>query len=116
MSFVTQIARVIAAAATCVLLSACGGSPSEADLKSAVDRQVKAEAEAMERVVGKQGMAMARSMTVEIKALHKIGCKEDGEKAYRCDVELEVMREGTASKAPTSMRFVKGSDGWLVSR
>ena len=39
--------------------------------------------------------------------LKLVGCKADGDKAYNCDLEL-------AGKAITG-RFIKGSNGWLVS-
>ena len=110
-----QEARQAFALGACLALSACGGAPSEADMRAAVDSQVKAQTTAMEGFVGKKAMEASKGMTPEIKSFRKIGCKEDGEKAYRCDVEVEVSQLGSTAKSAKSMRFVKGSDGWAVS-
>ena len=53
-------------------------------------------------------------MLPEINSLKKIGCKEDGERAYRCDVELEMTQFGITNKAPVNLRFVQASEGWTV--
>lgn len=58
----------------------------------------------------------AARMFPEIKKFQKIGCTEDGEKAYRCDVEIDVLQLGTTNRSTVSMRFVKASDGWAVMR
>ena len=99
----------------CLALSACSSAPSEAEMRAALDKQLKAEMTVMEGVVGKKAMDMSKGMTPEIKSFRKIGCKEDGEKAYRCDVEVEVSQLGNTSKRAQPMRFVKGADGWAVS-
>lgn len=95
------------------LLTACGGAPSESDMKKAIDIQVQAEMTAAKQFMG---ASMAEKMTPKIESLKKIGCKDDGENAYRCDLELEVTQNGRTNKAPTRMRFVKGSDGWVASK
>lgn len=104
------------AAAVCVMLTACGGAPSESDIKAAIDKQVKADMQAMQRAGGGQAAAMFKNMMPEIKDVKKIGCKEDGEKAYRCDIELQVSQGGDTSKGPASMRFLKGTDGWMAQK
>jgi hypothetical protein len=96
--------------ALCLSLTACGGAPSEGDMKKAVLEQSAQQMAAIKKMGGGFAMAMP-----EIKNLTKIGCKEDGEKAYRCDVEIEVKHNGQVQKSPATMRFTKGSDGWLVS-
>lgn len=98
------------------LLTACGGAPSEADMKKAIDKQVQAEMTATKQFMGGAGASMAEKLTPKIENLKKIGCKDDGENAYRCDLELEVTQNGRTNKAPTRMRFIKGSDGWMASK
>jgi len=75
-----------------------------------------ADAKAMAQMGGKLGTDMFKDMLPEIKSVKKIGCKEDGEKAYKCDVELEVTRQGNTNKGIAPIRFVKGSDGWIASK
>ena len=41
----------------------------------------------------------------------KIGCKEDGKNAYRCDVEV---KKGSAGRA-MPLRFVKTDAGWRMT-
>ena len=104
-------------------LCGCSGAPSDGDIKDALQAdQKRAEAQA-EAIAGNSGPAadmvrqMAAQSRVEIVSAHKLGCKEDGEKAYRCDVEIEARQGGKAIKAPpASLRFVKGSDGWSAQR
>ena len=77
---------------------------------------MKMELDAGKRFMGGAGAEMAESLMPKISGLKKIGCKEDGEKAYRCDVEMEVSQDGQVNKGPANLRFVKGSDGWMVSK
>ena len=97
----------------CTFLTACGGAPSESEIKSAFESRLKTDTEQMEKMVGKNN---ALSQMGGLKVLNKIGCKEDGEKAYRCDIEIEVTQDGKTNKGPMSMRFVKGSDGWVIMK
>lgn len=61
---------------------------------------------------GALGKGIADSMKMEAPKVKKIGCKEDGDNAYRCDVEL-INKDGSNA---TNARFVKGSTGWAVSK
>jgi hypothetical protein len=97
-------------------LTACGGAPSESDMKKAIDIQLQAEMTAAKQFMGGAGASMAEKLMPKIESLKKIGCKDDGENAYRCDLELEVTQNGITNKAPTRMRFVKGRDGWVASK
>ncbi len=42
--------------------------------------------------------------------------QKDGENAYKCDVELQVSHNGEVQSGVTPLRFVKDSDGWLLSK
>ena len=112
---------------TCtVLLAACSGAPSEGQMKDALQADIKRKqdqaVEAARALGGEQAAQMSRRMTeanaTEVKNVHKIGCKDDGENAYRCDIEVEVSRRGgqIQKSQPFSARFVKGSDGWHAER
>jgi len=112
MSPTKKITLAAASVAICLALTACSGAPSESDLKSAIETKMKADSKAMESAIGKQGMPVQP----EIKGVHKVGCKGDGENAYRCDIELEVMQNGTVAKGAASMRFSKNGDAWSASK
>lgn len=107
-----NITRTASALVIAALLAACSSGPSEGDIKAALDQAANQSNAAMGQVLGKAGAGMK----TEILQVKKIGCKEDGS-AYLCDIEMRVKapmvgEQSTATKA----RFVKGSNGWTVSR
>lgn len=114
MFLLNKSVKLLSATVALLTLAACGGEPSESDIKTAFNKQVQAEAKAMQQFAGTAGADMAKSMMPEVKSMKKIGCKEDGEKAYKCDVEMEVTQMGNTNKGAISLRFVKGSDGWVA--
>ena len=91
-------------------LSACSSSPTEGELKAAIETKMKADSAAMELRIGKQGMPPKP----ELKNVRKIACKADGDKAYRCEVELEVNHDGTLAKGTASIRFLRNNEGWIA--
>ena len=99
-----------------LVLTACGGVPSDGNIKASIEKQMGADAKAMEQFGGKQAANMAKNWLPEIKSIKKIGCKEDGDKAYKCDVEMEVTQKGKTNKGIAPFRFVKASDGWVVTK
>ncbi len=111
----TQLRNITFIGATLAIslaLGACSSSPNEGELKAAVEAKMKADSEALERSIGKQGMPTKP----ELKTVRKVGCKSDGDKAYRCEVELEVNHGGTLAKGTASMRFVKNGESWVASK
>lgn len=109
-------AKLLLAMAGILALAACGGEPSEGDIKSVITKEMDAQGKAMSQFSGKQAADMAKGFMPEIKNVKKIGCKPDGDKAYKCDVEMEVTQMGATNKAITPIRFVKGSDGWVATK
>ncbi|WP_347554854.1 hypothetical protein [Robbsia sp. KACC 23696] len=94
---------------TCVLLAACSGAPSEGDVRQAVSQQMQEQQKAQKAALGDSPI-LDEQFAQQQKALDSLkllSCKADGDKAYNCDLQL-------AGKAITG-RFVKGSNGWLVS-
>ena len=100
---------LLAPVAMSLALSACSGSPTEGELRAAVESKMKADSAAMELRIGKQGMPPKP----ELRSVRKIGCKADGDNAYRCEVELELNQGGTLAKWSASMRFLKNDNGWV---
>jgi hypothetical protein len=95
------------------ILAACGGAPSDSDIKTALEKAVSDQQKAMAAV---GGSAMGNLFKIDYTSVKKIGCKEDGEKAYRCDVEVSAKTALGEQKQVSSMRLVKGSDGWVAGR
>ena len=114
MQFTKKTSQVLVAVGAMLLLTACGGAPSEGDIKSAIDRSMADTVKTLAQFGTNSNIT--KSVVPEIKNVKKIGCKEDGEKAYKCDVELEVSLHGNTTRSIAPMRFVKGSDGWIATK
>jgi len=102
--------------ASCVIglaaLSACGSGPSESEIERVVKATVAKEKAATERLIRGGG-----NVGPTVHAVKKLGCKETSSNVYACDVELDVTPlVGERTKAPTTIRFAKGSDGWAAMR
>ncbi len=104
------LAKWAAPAVIATLLAACSGAPSEGDIRSALERQQKAEAAAT------PAMLQSFIPKVELTGVKKLGCEAAGEKAYRCDVEVTVKAMGKVATNSAQLRLVRGSEGWMVSR
>jgi len=104
-----QRAATVAALCTSALLSACGGSPGESDVRGALAKQVDAGRAQAEQLMGKNSFLdkQIEQQKQAIEGVKLIGCKSDGEKAWLCDVESK----GGAGR----VRMLKGSDGWIAS-
>lgn len=96
-------------------LAGCSGGPSEAQMTEAVKGLVNQQQAALQSASGGMFSGMARAMAAEITAVRKIGCKEDGQNAYLCDVEIEGKQGGQPFKKVTNMRMVKTSSGWTMA-
>lgn len=99
-----------------LFLAACSGEPSEADIQAAVEKEMGSSAKTMEQIGGKQAADVVKGFLPEVKSVKKIGCKEDGDNAYKCDIEMEVTQLGITNKGISPIRFVKGSDGWVATK
>ncbi len=113
----TNIQRAALAVAA-VVLAGCASEPSNADIEKAVQASVQQSQEAMDKLAdgNPQAAEMAKSLQPKVHSVNKIGCKSDGDKAYKCDVELDMETGLTGRKKQTvPVRMVKGSDGWTMA-
>lgn len=92
-------------------LAACGGAPSEGEMKDALQKQTDQMIKAMGPIAQISGMD-----NIEIRKVEKIGCEQDGDNAYRCDVKVFAKVKGQEMSETTRGRFVKTSDGWQASK
>lgn len=99
---------VFAVALVAMLLAGCG--PSTADIEAALKRSFDPANGVLRGLFG-------QSAQVEIKDVKKLGCEKSSPAGYRCDVEwtstLPVLGE---SRHTDSFNFIKGSDGWTISK
>ena len=105
----THYAKWLAVPALVALLSACSGEPSEGDMRAALDKEV-AEA-------NKVTASLRADKKTTLHSFKKVGCKADGDKAFRCDVEMDLEAPLVGRKKVVApLRFVKGSDGWVATK
>jgi hypothetical protein len=86
-------------------LAACSKGPSESDMNAAIKKSIEDSNRQMASI------GLGKSFVPEVPSVKKIGCKDDGENAYHCDIEVI----GKNGKKVVPARFVKGSDGWMVA-
>jgi hypothetical protein len=89
-----------------LLLTACG-EPSEADLKSAVEKSLTQANQVTSMVLGDKGK-------IEVVAVHKLGCdKKEG--AYACTIEVETKLPLVGSQRKTQQVIIaNGQQGWVL--
>jgi len=96
-----------------VLLTACGGPPSETDIRGALERNLAGMIKGGEEL---QGAAWAQQMRQECKVygVKLSSCKQEG-KGYRCDIEVDWATP-LAPRSTQSMGLLlyRGSQGWSV--
>ena len=106
--------------AVSLLTVGCSGEPSEADIRAAFEKDVAKTAQSLDQA-GKMFGGVGKSFTdslgkTELHAVKKIGCAEAKEApGFVCDVEVDMtVPIAGRSKEMTTVRFVKGPDGWVV--
>ena len=88
-----------------LILSGCSGAPSEGDIKAAIEKEMQDNIEAGRAAGGTTVAEMMKGMMPKIKNIKKIGCKDDGENAYLCDVEMDVTQMNVTNKTIAPIRL-----------
>jgi hypothetical protein len=111
----------------CLILSACGGEPSSAEITKAVEDLFKNDSSmtAGKKILGILA-ATAGVQDIKVDSIDKIGCEPDGKNAYSCEVAVEYTisnSEGSLSdllgvgghkRSINKYRLVKTSKGWII--
>ena len=103
-----KLTATVATASLVFLLAACSSGPSESEIKSLVERDIKPMMEMQLKLLGGPKTALT-----DVK---KLGCKADGDAAYKCDVELLIASGDKKESKAMPIRFVKTSTGWSMSQ
>jgi hypothetical protein len=93
----------------CFLLAACSRGPSNSDIESAWKVEMEALGSSATFFTGGLEMVSAK----------KLNCTQVGDSSsYMCDVEFEFLDRAAIKtvKSVNQLRFVKGSDGWIVMK
>jgi len=112
-----MLVRLIASMFVLLSLVACSGSPSDRDIKGAIERDQLERKRSLTALLGERGAAMAEQLMGQgaLKDVRKIGCKEDGENAWRCDVEIDIASGDATQNRITKLRLVRSSSGWVIA-
>lgn len=111
MSRFTTAKPLITVSAACVLLAACSGEPSEADMKTAVEQTFGG----MNEQLGGVGKLIGKDLSTKVKSFKKLACAEaKGNPGFACDFEMVVAGPLGEQTQKASGRFVKGDKGWTV--
>lgn len=96
-------------------LSGCSGGPSNSDIEKAIKANVE---QATQQAKNMGGSAVSESMLPKVYGVKNLGCaKEKDATGYICDVEVDASAPFVGrSKQVGKMRFIKGSDGWVISQ
>lgn len=94
-----------------ISLAACSSGPSESEIKSLIDREIKPVMEMQWRAL--EALGGAKTTLDDVK---KLACKADGDAAYKCDVELQISSGGKKESKAVPIRFVKTSSGWNMTK
>ena len=101
------------------LLTACSTGPSESEIKTVFDRDLRPQIEqaakmleSASNIFGVDKDKPVPKITLEVK---KVGCKADGDNAFMCDVEILGSNGEKNTSKVVPMRFVKTSSGWKTT-
>lgn len=111
--------RLVAWAVIASLLCGCLGTPSDGDIKAALQaeqRQTAANAAVLPNSGGTERSTTGVAL-FEVVSVRKRSCRAEGQEAYRCDVEMEIRKDNQTFKGTlVSLRLVRGHDGWSAQR
>jgi len=117
MLFISKPVKIVAALASVLALCACG-EPSEGDIKEIVNKEIKPVLEMQWKTMNNFSAVLGggqKASPPTLDDIKKVGCKADGENAYRCDVELVVLTGDKKDSKVVPMRLIKTSSGWKAS-
>lgn len=112
-----KLGSVVAMAAA---LAACGGAPSESEVRHALEKQIKSDLEKITSMAGgadSDALAMMDSMMPKIENISVDGCDSIGNDVYQCSVEATLTVMGQEQSTIENIRLKKSSKGeWLIVR
>lgn len=105
------------ASACAVLLTGCAtvGEPSDGDIRSAIETTVQQNHDSMNEMVQQQPQTaqIADAFRLKLHGVDKVACTVDGDKAYVCNVKVDV-ESGITGRAQNTvpLRMVRDNHGW----
>ncbi|NLJ92781.1 MAG: hypothetical protein GX324_06975 [Aeromonadales bacterium] len=99
------------------LLSACGGAPSDAQVRKALEEKIQSDLQKISDMPSLEGSGfeeMANSMMPQVENLSPQGCEAADNDVYNCTVEATITVMGMEQTTTEVFRFKKQSGKWEV--
>lgn len=110
----TKAMALFVATLSVFALSGCSGEPSASDIEKAVKANLEQTAQQAKLGVGARYVDIVLPTVYNIEKLICTAAKEDP--GYNCDVEMDISTPiAGRGKSVVKIRFVKGSNGWVVT-
>lgn len=101
-------------------LAACGGAPSEKEVRAALEKRIKSDLGQISAMAGAHGADLKElmdGMMPTIENLNVKGCDSVGDDVYQCSVEATVSMMGEKHSNTEDIRLKKDKQGeWQVVR
>lgn len=101
-------------------LAACGGAPSEKEVRAALEKRIKSDLGQISAMAGGHGADLKElmdGMMPTIENLNVKGCDSVGNDVYECSVEATVSMMDSEHTNIENVRFKKDKQGeWQVVR
>lgn len=101
-------------------LAACGGAPSEKEVRAALEKRIKSDLGQISAMAGGHGADLKElmdGMMPTIENLNVKGCDSVGDDVYQCSVEATVSMMGEKHSNTEDIRLKKDKQGeWQVVR
>lgn len=100
-------------------LAACGGAPSEKEVRAALEKRIKSDLGQISAMAGGHGADLAdlAGMMPKIENISVNGCDSVGNDVYECSVEATVSMMDSEHTNTENVRFKKDKQGeWQVVR
>lgn len=120
MKVLTGLIKFGSVVALAAALAACGGGPSESEVRTALEKRIKSDLGAISSMVGAAGSDAQKMMDDMMPKIEKISvqdCDSVGNDVYQCSVEATVNMLGQEQSSIENIRLKKSSKGeWLIVR
>lgn len=100
--------------ASTLLLAACSSGPSESDIKSLLESEVKQLSDALGQMGGAD---MSDMLKVDIHSVKIHSCEVVRDDVYNCDIEVDATAPVVGRSTDRSqITLAKSDDGWVQAR
>lgn len=120
MKAVTNVAKLGLVLGLAAVLTACGGAPSDAEVRQALEAKIQSELKqvsGMSGLLGSEFEDMAENMMPKIDNISPQGCEAAENDIYNCTVESTITIMGIQQTNMQEFSFKKNKNGeWKVLR